>query len=108
MEDELKSFKISDQVKTPVDKPKAGAQGGSEPAPSAGFPRLEALIENESIDLEWIKTRLSQLTAIASDGNASSTDKTGARKASLAYKHIEELMTHLAATKNAMLQESEK
>ena len=103
MGDDLKSFKISDQVKAPVDKPKSGA-GAAEPAPSAGFPRIEALIENDSIDLADLKGRVAELQALANSATASPQDKGGARKASLAYRHLNELIEHLVETKSSMLQ----
>lgn len=103
MGDDLKSFKISDQVKTPVDKPKSD-KNDLNVAPSAGFPRIEALIENESVDLSVINSRLSDLQALSSSAETSSSDKAGARKASLAYKHLNELIEHLVATKSSMLQ----
>lgn len=105
MGDDLKSFKISDQVKTPVGKPKSenDALAG---APSAGFPRIEALIENESVDLSIINSRLSELQALSSSADATSADKAGVRKATLAYKHLNELIEHLVATKSSMLQNS--
>ena len=103
MGDDLKSFKISDQVKAPVDKPKSGA-GPAEPAPSAGFPRIEALIENDSIDLADLKGRVAELQALANNASASPQEKGGARKASLAYRHLNELIDHLVETKSSMLQ----
>ena len=106
MSDELKSFKISDQVKRTVDKPKKG-EDALLSAPSAGFPRIEALIENDSIDLEWVEARKNQLTALSNDGSADPQTKGGARKAALAYKHVGELINHLVSTKNAMLQDND-
>lgn len=106
MSDELKSFKISDQVKRTVDKPKKGEEAVLS-APSAGFPRIEALIESDSIDLGWVEARRNQLVALSNDGSADPQIKGGARKAALAYKHVGELMDHLMNTKNAMLQDSE-
>ena len=103
MGDDLKSFKISDQVKTPVDKTKSGDLDMSMTA-SAGFPRIEALIENDSVDLSIINSRLEALQALSTSAETSSSDKTGARKASLAYKHLNELIEHLVATKSSMLQ----
>lgn len=107
MSEELKSFKISDQVKRTVDKPKKSADGGMV-APSAGFPRIEALIEGDAIELEWIESRRSQLIALSNDGSAAPQTKGGARKAALAYKHVGELIDHLVNTKNAMLQTGEE
>ena len=107
MGDDLKSFKISDQIKAPIDKPKADA-GATGPAPSAGFPRIEALIENDSIDLGDLKNRVSELQALSNSGEASPKEKGGARKASLAYRHLNELIEHLAATKASMLQKAEE
>ena len=106
MSDELKSFKISDQVKRTVDKPKKGEEAVLS-APSAGFPRIEALIESDSIDLGWVEARKSQLAALSNDSSADTQTKGGARKAALAYKHVGELIDHLVNTKNAMLQDSE-
>ena len=103
MGDDLKPFKISDQVKAPVDKPKSGANA-AELAPSAGFPRIEALIENDSIDLADLKGRVTELQALANNASASPQEKGGARKASLAYRHLNELIDHLVETKSSMLQ----
>lgn len=107
MGDDLKSFKISDQVNAPIGKPKAGA-GAAPPAPSAGFPRIEALIENDSIDLGELKNRVTELQALSNSGGASPQQKGGARKASLAYRHLNELIEHLVATKDSMLQNAEE
>jgi hypothetical protein len=41
---------------------------------------------------------------LSTSADTSSSDKTGARKASLAYKHLSELIEHLVATKSSMLQ----
>ena len=106
MSDDLKSFKISDQVKRTVDKPKSD-DGAVAPAPSAGFPRIEALIENDSIDLGWVEARRNELAALSNDSSAEPQTKGGARKAALAYKHLGELIDHLVNTKNSMLQDSE-
>ena len=76
MGDDLKSFKISDQVNAPIGKPKAGA-GAAPPAPSAGFPRIEALIENDSIDLGELKNRVTELQALSNSGGASPQQKGG-------------------------------
>ena len=45
-DDDLKNFKISDQVRQRVDRPGAPAKGGDAPAAaSVGFPRIEGLLE---------------------------------------------------------------
>lgn len=106
MSDELKSFKISDQVKRTVDKPKPGEEIAA-PTPSAGFPRIEALIENDSIDLEWVAARRNELLALSNASDTLPKTKSGARKAALAYKHVGELIEHLMSTKDSMLQQNE-
>ena len=107
MGDDLKSFKISDQVNAPIDKPRSNA-GAAEAVPSAGFPRIEALIENDSIDLGSLKDRVTELQALSNSADASPADKGGARKASLAYRHLNELIAHLVETKSSMLQKADE
>jgi hypothetical protein len=93
---DLKSFKISDQTKQPVDRPKSKA-GKAEPAapPSVGFPRIEAVVE--SGDLGGLSERLATLQEMARSG--SNKDKLAAKKAAAAYERASALLGYLLDTK---------
>ena len=100
--DDLKSFKIGDKVKKPVEPPKAGAR--AEPAPEAasvGFPRIEAVVEQEQVDLSGLQARQAELSAMAAQGK-SNKDKAAAKRAALAYQRAQELIAYLLETKARM------
>lgn len=94
---DLKSFKISDQTKQPVDRPRAKATGKADaaPPPSVGFPRIEAVVE--SGDLGGLGDRLATLQEMARTG--SNKDKLAARKAAAAYERASALLGYLLETK---------
>ncbi len=102
-EDELKGFKISDQVRQRVDRPgeKKGKGGaGAAPAESVGFPRVEALVGSETPDLSGLSTRMTALQELAASG--SNKEKAGAKKAAVAYERAGDLIEHLLETKAAL------
>ena len=102
MTDDLKSFKISDQVKPTVDKPRPKAQSQEQaPAASAGFPNIEALVESAAPDLSGFDARRAQLDELAK-GKGSPKDKAGAKKAELAYAKARALIEYLLETKQKM------
>lgn len=93
---DLKSFKISDQTKQPVDRPRAKAAGKADAAPpSVGFPRIEAVVE--SGDLGGLGDRLAVLQEMARNG--SNKDKLAAKKAAAAYERASALLGYLLETK---------
>ncbi len=98
--DELKSFKVGDKVKKPVEPPRQGAK--AEPAPQAagsvGFPRIEALVEADQPDLAGLEARHAELVAMAGSAKANK-DKAAAKKAAQAYQRARELIAYLLETK---------
>lgn len=95
--DELKGFKISDQVRQRVDRPGAAGKKGDAEQDSVGFPRVEALVGAEEPDLTGLATRMAALQALAADG--SMKEKAGAKKAAVAYERAADLIEHLLETK---------
>lgn len=95
----MKSFKISDQQKPGVAKPTA--KKGEAEAPSAGFPTIEALVEQSAPDLSGLDARHAQLAELAKSG-ASNKEKAGAKKAAVAYERAKDLVEHLLDTKARM------
>lgn len=97
MTDKMKSFKIGDQQKPGIGK--AGAKKADAPeAPSAGFPRIEALVEQQAPDLSGLDARHAQLAELSKDG-PTNKDKAGAKKAAIAYERARDLVEHLLETK---------
>ena len=102
-EDELKGFKISDQVRQRVDRPggeKKGKGAGGGDADSVGFPRVEALVGSEEPDLSGLSARMTALQELAAAG--SNKEKAGAKKAAVAYERAADLIEHLLETKAAL------
>lgn len=99
MSDDLKSFKISDQVPNRVTRPTSG-QGDAVESASVGFPRIEALLESDEPDFSGFSTRMSNLQELAQSG--SNKEKAGAKKAAIAYERVTDLLEHLLSTKQAM------
>ncbi|MBI1944818.1 MAG: hypothetical protein HYS27_03935 [Deltaproteobacteria bacterium] len=100
--DELKSFKVGDKVKKTVEPPRPGAK--AEPAPQAasvGFPRIEAVVEQDQPDLTGLQARRAELSTLATGAKANK-DKAAAKKAALAYQRAEELIAYLLETKAKM------
>lgn len=101
--DELKGFKISDQVRQRVDRPAGGGKKGagkSGEGESVGFPRVEALVGSEEPDLSGLSTRMAALQELAASG--SMKEKAGAKKAAVAYERAADLIEHLLETKAAL------
>ena len=104
--DDLKSFKIADAVKPTVDKPKPGKSASQEQAastapPSAGFPKIEALVESGQPDLSGLEQREAELLEM-SKGKGSNKEKASAKKAAQAYAKARALVTYLLETKQRM------
>lgn len=91
---DLKSFKISDQVKKPVERAR-GKGAPPEPPPSVGFPQIEAAVE--SGDIAGLQERLTVLQEMAKSG--SNKDKLAAKKAAAGYERALALLTYLLETK---------
>jgi hypothetical protein len=95
---DLSSFKISDQVKAPVERPKAKKDKDASPPPSVGFPRIESVVEAGGGDtLAALQGRLATLQEMAKSG--SNKDKLAAKKAAAAYEKAKALLDYLLATK---------
>ena len=95
---DLQSFKISDQVKSPVERPKAKKDSSAGPPPSVGFPRIEAVVEAGNADtISGLQARLATLQEMAKSG--SNKDKLAAKKAAAAYEKTKALLDYLLATK---------
>jgi hypothetical protein len=97
------SFKISDQVKPQVkqaSKPTADAPT----APSVGFPRIEALVEQANPDVSGLQSRADQLRELEQKGGSPKI-KAGAKRAVAAYARVLELVSYLLETKRK-IQES--
>ena len=104
MTDDLKSFKISDAVKPTVDKPKAGKASQEQAATtpgSAGFPKIEALVEAAHPDTTGLEQREAQLLEM-SKGKGSNKEKANAKKAAQAYAKTRALIGYLLETKHKM------
>ena len=106
MTDDLKSFKISDAVKPTVDKPKGGKGASQEQpaatgAPSAGFPKIEALVEAANPDTTGLEQREAELLEM-SKGKGSNKEKANAKKAAQAYAKTRALIAYLLETKHKM------
>lgn len=95
--DDLKSFKISEQAKTPVERAKAKKEKDEVSQASVGFPHIEALVEAAQPDLSGFGSRLAQLTELAKTG--SNKDKLAAKKAAAAYEKARVLLQYLLETK---------
>ena len=95
--DDLKNFKISDQVKKAVDGPKRGGSAEAAEALSAGFPALEALVEQSSPDLSGLQERHAALTELSKTG--STKEKQAAKKAVVAYERALDVVDFLLDTK---------
>ncbi|OGQ14294.1 MAG: hypothetical protein A2138_18135 [Deltaproteobacteria bacterium RBG_16_71_12] len=100
--DELKSFKVGDKVKKPVEPPRPGAKAEPTPqAASVGFPRIEAVVEADEPDLSGLQARHAELSAMAT-GSKANKGKAAAKKAALAYQRAQELIVYLLETKAKM------
>ncbi len=100
MSDDLKSFKISAKVPRAVDRKKPAAEGNEE-APSVGFPIIEALLEEEEIDLGGFGDRHAKLADLAQNG-ADNREKANAKKAAIAYERTHDLLEYLISTKEQL------
>jgi hypothetical protein len=99
-DEDLKSFKISDQVPKTVDRPKGGKKA-EEPHPSAGFPRIEALIEQDAPDFGGMEARYKELQELEKSAKTAK-EKAAAKKAALAYSHALGIIGYLLDTKNKL------
>jgi hypothetical protein len=100
-DEDLKGFKISDQVRQRVNRPGGSSkEGAAVESSSVGFPRIEGLLEGEDLDLSGFGERMSALQELATSG--SNKEKAGAKKAAIAYERVTDLLEHLVATKQAM------
>lgn len=102
---DLKSFKISDQVKQPVERPRPGHAGqkkGEAPAASStGFPRIEGLVESDAPDLSGFAARQATLEEMAK-APGTPKEKAAAKKAAQAYAKARALIDYLLETKRKM------
>jgi hypothetical protein len=96
--DDLKGFKISDQVKTKVDRP-TKKEVVAPAAPSAGFPALEALVDAEP-DMGGFHARHASLVEMSKSGTTK--DKAAARKAATAYEKTKDVIGVLMDTKKKL------
>jgi hypothetical protein len=97
---ELQSFKISEQVKAAVDRPrgKKDKDKSSGPPPTVGFPRIEAVVESGGDDvLLALQQRLATLQEMSKSG--ANKQKLAAKKAAAAYEKASALLQYLLATK---------
>lgn len=93
---DLKGFKMSDQVKQPVDRARGKkADAAATPPPSVGFPRIEAVVE--SGELGGFASRHDALKELAKSG--SNKEKLAAKKAAGAYERAQLLLNYLLETK---------
>ena len=103
MTEDLKGFKISDQVRSGVGasqaKRKANEAGSPKKRP-VGFPTIERWVEDPG--LAALKERMAALQDLAKSGK-SPKEKAGAKKAAAAYKHAVGVVDFLLATKAQML-----
>ena len=98
---DLKSFKISDQVKQPVERPRAGAKAPPATPASAGFPRIEALVDAAQPELAGFAERQQALLAL-SKGKGTPKERAAAQKAHTAYVKVRALIDYLLETKRKM------
>lgn len=101
--DDLKAFKISEKGKPTVTSQQARPKPneGSPPPASAGFPRIEALVESAAPDLSGLTSRQAELEDKAK-GKGSNKEKAGAKKAAAAYGKVLALIEYLLETKHKM------
>jgi len=99
----LKAFKISDQVKKQVDRPKSPRveETAPETSQSVGFPRIEALVESAEPDVKGLEERQALLEEKAK-GKGSQREKAAAQKAAKAYAKVRTLIAYLLETKQKM------
>ena len=100
MTEDLKSFTIQSRVNKRVDRPGSASNQNADNAPSVGFPRIEALVESEALDLGGLAERRAQLNEIVKNGTP--REKPAAQKAALAYERTEDLLQHLMEVKASM------
>ena len=97
----LESFKIEDMQKSmPRSARSRDVDEPDQQAPSAGFPNIEHLIEQEHLDITDFDLRMQALKNLAEDGSAQ--EKGGARKALAAYERTVDLIEFLWETKGGL------
>ena len=98
---DFKAFKASDAQKVPLSsgKKKSPPETGGE-STSAGFPTIERLLEQDSLDWSGPAQRLETLRALAETGSA--RDKGAVRKAIAAYERTQDLLEFLWQTKSGL------
>lgn len=99
----FETFKASD-VQKKQSRPKARASAGKkaqkEESVSAGFPSIEAKLDQEQLDLQGLQERMAELSALSESGSAQ--QKGAARKALAAYEKSVDLMEYLWETKTSL------
>lgn len=104
--DELGSFKIGDMRRPSLRTSSKGGQRAAEPepAPSVGFPAVEARLESSTVDgvAEELRASYEQLEAMSTTGDM--RKKAGAKKAMGAYERAADLFEYLFQTKDALSQ----
>jgi len=97
---DMKNFKISDQLPRGAErraKPKTETQ---QPQSSAGFPHLEALLEQEELDLSGFGQRIDALESLSENGG--NKEKAAVKKARVAYERTIDVIEFLLETKAGM------
>jgi hypothetical protein len=101
----MKTFKIGDAVKKPVERPRPGAKVAAAlpaaPPTSVGFPRIEALVEAETPDLTGLDARMAALLELHRVAT-SPKNKLAAQRAARAYEKAKLLIEQLFATKKQL------
>lgn len=104
-EDELKGFRIGDKRRPEVRGQASGANSGKvvvTESPSAGFPAIEARLEQRSVEevAEELRGSYERLETLAEGG--SMKEKAAAKKAMAAYERTADLFEYLYMTKEAL------
>jgi hypothetical protein len=104
--DNLEGFKIGD-LKRPQIRPSRGAaatgsQDAPEPAPSVGFPAVEARLEANDVDAvaDELRATYERLEALSQGGDVKT--RSAAAKAMVAYERTADLFEYLFTTKDAL------
>ena len=101
MSDDLKNFTISAKVPRTIDK-KGPKKSSVIEAPSAGFPIIESILEQETVDLGDFGNRHAELVELSDAKGADNRVKANARKAAIAYERTHDLLEYLLSTKAQM------
>ena len=100
MNDNMKSFKIGDQLPRGAERRAKPKSGTAKETASVGFPHLEGLLEQDELDLSGFGERVDALEALSESGG--NKEKAAVKKARVAYERTIDVIEFLLETKAAM------